>query len=276
MKEQQHPIDRLFAEKLKGAEQAPRPQAWAKLESQLGGQRRRRIGAWWFAAAASVAVVVLAGWWAFRDNTPATQLAEQTIKTGALKPQKSPTTQDFAQVDKVDDTLVKIAQKAEKTDPATQQSSRVGTKPPQNSAPQVHQPVLEKSLAPQLAQQPTLDNKLPTPPTTKIDEGKTLDKPQVQTLPVVAAAEAKPSTPLPLEGNTTIVMNMNESLVKNAFKETITDTAKAKKASKLVRLFKQLKNAKDGEKVDWKEVGFDPTKLLARADEKWDSEPRRK
>lgn len=276
MKEQQHPIDRLFAEKLKGAEQAPRPQAWAKLESQLGGQRRKRIGTWWFAAAASVAVVVLAGWWAFRDNTPAAQLAGQTIKNGALKPPKSPTTQDFAQLNKVNGTSTKVAQKAVKTDLATPQSIRVGTKPPQNPTPQVHQPVLEKSLAPQLAQQPTLDNKLPTPPTTKIDEEKTSDKPQVQTLPVVAAAETKPTTALPLEGNTTIVMNMNESLVRNAFKETITDTAKAKKASKLVRLFKQLKNAKDGEKVDWKEVGFDPTKLLARADEKWDSEPRRK
>jgi len=33
----------------------------------------------------------------------------------------------------------------------------------------------------------------------------------------------------------------------------------------MAKVWKQLKNAKNGEKVDWDEVGFNPNKLLAKA-----------
>ena len=41
-----------------------------------------------------------------------------------------------------------------------------------------------------------------------------------------------------------------------------------KKEKYLSKLFKQLKNAKNGDRVDWREVGFKPAKILARAENK--------
>ena len=40
------------------------------------------------------------------------------------------------------------------------------------------------------------------------------------------------------------------------------------KSSKLLRVLRQLKNAKEGEAVDWDVVGFNPKKLMARADQR--------
>ncbi len=40
------------------------------------------------------------------------------------------------------------------------------------------------------------------------------------------------------------------------------------KSGKLLKLFKQLKNVKDGEPVDWNEVGFSPKGVLARVEGK--------
>jgi hypothetical protein len=41
------------------------------------------------------------------------------------------------------------------------------------------------------------------------------------------------------------------------------------KVSKFSRVFRQLKNARAGERVDWEEVGFNPRDLFAKADDRF-------
>jgi hypothetical protein len=45
-------------------------------------------------------------------------------------------------------------------------------------------------------------------------------------------------------------------------------TTADKKDKYINRLFKQLKNAKNGDRVDWDQIGFKPAKILARAESK--------
>jgi hypothetical protein len=40
------------------------------------------------------------------------------------------------------------------------------------------------------------------------------------------------------------------------------------RGSRFSRVFRQLKNARAGEKVDWDEVGFNPKDLVARVDDR--------
>jgi hypothetical protein len=44
------------------------------------------------------------------------------------------------------------------------------------------------------------------------------------------------------------------------------DSLMQPKTSRFTRVFRQLKNARAGEKVNWDEVGFNPKAVLARLD----------
>lgn len=270
---EKHQIDKLFANQLRDVEKTPRPEAWERLHGRLESQRRRRIGLWWYAAAASVLVATLAGWWMLKPIA-----LEPTIAQHTGMPTKSATKQEKMKPNALDNQ-----QTAQNSVAATNTVSIVhakaghinkieqkATKPRQiEMLPTVLEPKSEQQIAqtnvPKNTESPvvnqTIDEKIKTALTEQ---------------PIVAKVEPKLASQT-LEGNTTIVMNMNESKLPmmEELQPTI-ESDKTKKTSRVARIFKQLKNAKDGEKVDWKEVGFNPNRLLARADEKWEDAPRRK
>jgi hypothetical protein len=65
----------------------------------------------------------------------------------------------------------------------------------------------------------------------------------------------------------TIVLNLVDS--KEEVAQVIqTEEPSNKRQSKFSKIWQQLKRAKNGENVNWNEVGFKPQKLIARADAK--------
>lgn len=282
MKEQQHPIDKLFADKLAAAQQTPRKEAWAKLEGRLAQQQRQRAGAWWYAAAASVAVVALAGWWLVQGPLDSSrQLATRQVEKLPAKTSKFATggekTPSETNTIATNQTPVEAQNKSIE---AAAPSGKSGNRTPQVGEWQPSIAPTRDLQVPQVAaqQRPSVDDHTtPTANPTVVPSVEPTKPISISNTPTVAYQQTQPVAPVLKENNTTIVMNLNES--QSSLLDTplsTTETTKTKKSSKLVRLFKQIRNAKDGEKVDWKEVGFDPTKILARADEKWDNEPKQK
>jgi hypothetical protein len=65
----------------------------------------------------------------------------------------------------------------------------------------------------------------------------------------------------------TIVLNMVE-IKPEVVAQTDLNDSNIKKETRLSKIWQQLKRAKNGENVNWSEVGIKPQKMLARADAK--------
>ena len=64
----------------------------------------------------------------------------------------------------------------------------------------------------------------------------------------------------------TIVLNIVEP--KEVITQATLNDVNTKKETRLSKIWQQLKRAKNGENVNWNEVGIKPQKMLARADAK--------
>ena len=98
-----------------------------------------------------------------------------------------------------------------------------------------------------------------------------------QNNPIIALETIKPKTPT--EENTIVLVLENtkpkkeeETIVLNFVDTKVEAVAQniesEKKQSRVGKIWEQLKRAKNGENVNWSEVGVKPQKVLARADAK--------
>ena len=237
-------IDKIFSKGLQTYERQPRPEAWGKLEARLQKPKSKVLPIWWkYASAASVALLLgVGGFW---FSNPKTNSVEQIAITKKpiiekkqaqiIKPEVTPQIAE-AEVEKnvPQKTKFKITEKVQII------------AEPKQFAQLPQQQIIKVEEIKQIAKTPTIESK-------KIEEQNTI---------VLVLENTKPKIE-----EETIVLNMVETKIE-AVAQTEANDGMTKKETRISKIWQQLKRAKNGENVNWSEVGIKPQKMLARADAK--------
>jgi hypothetical protein len=237
------PIDSLFADKLQQAEIAPRTEAWAKLQGKMAKKEKKIVWLPFVSWSAAASVVLLAGlgiWFMNSSDKPAgTELAN--VKTPTQKTVLVPQSEV-----QVADYKVVVSKK---------------TKQIENKL-QTHQlPIVVQQVEIVVVK----NEKTAIEPINK--KAAVIEpEPKLETIAAVEPVQSQQKTVrLELSEPTIELLAANEAMQS----ELVNNTPKEKRINKI---FRQLKNLKNGDDVNWKEVGVTSPKLLARLNRNQESE----
>jgi len=270
-----HPVDDLFKRKLEGLERTPSENAWLKIQEKQPAKSRPVVWGWY--AAAGVAAAVMGGylvWQSQQGVLPGSIQAQQSVavsqpapKDSAVSPVENSNTpvEQLAAAEKKDNAQVNTTGKHLKR--AYKPSGHAGTQAQIAEAREGNTPNGKRRLSETTDIQPepvsnapvmALNEKTSVPMNTIQPEPlKNPVAQDIKTLPDEPAV-SRVNKPEP-EPTRTIV----------AVVETGTSEMEEKpRNTRFARVFRQLKNARAGEKVDWDEVGFNPKNLVARVDDR--------
>ena len=234
-------IDKIFSDGLHTYERQPRPQAWEKLEARLQKPKSKVLPIWWkYASAASVALLLGVG--GYLVNNQKTDPIEQVAVNEKIVTEKK---------------QVQVIEKE-----ATPQVAEVESNLPQKAilrSIQKHEIIENKQFA-----------QLPPQQIIKVEEIKQImktstyesNKIEEQNTIVLVLENTKPKVEEEI-----IVLNIVE-IKPEVVAQTDLNEGNAKKETRISKIWQQLKRAKNGENVNWSEVGIKPQKMLARADAK--------
>ena len=251
-------IDDLFARKLSNLERKPSPDLWQRIEQ---GQKKepRRLGGWYWYAAASVMILLMAGYLVWQNQSQTVEPQGQMAQTEQMaKPKEEKLDSPNLKLDKTKalaSTQKKALASTQKTELAEGASQRQSEKRETFA-------MVAKANAPkkkEVEQTPILEDVR----ITKIE--KTVTDPKQ----LMAESEVgKSMQPVQVGIPGTVLTDLLPNRVIVAHVETEDLTNEDQKPSKFLRVMRQLKNAKQGDEVEWDELGFNPKRILARADER--------
>lgn len=237
-------IDKIFSEGLYKYERQPRQQAWEKLEARLQKPKSKVLPIWWkYASAASVALLLgIGGYWF--SNQKSNSMEEVAVN-------QKPT------INQLSETL-ELTSKTPDYNNNSQNNSNYNFKKRCNLRPEIipddeRKVVEDKIEYPSEKQEIKQIAKMPIIESKKMEEQNTI---------VLVLENTKPKVE-----EETIVLNMVETKPEVVAQSDLNDGA-IKKETRLSKIWQQLKRAKNGENVNWSEVGIKPQKMLARADAK--------
>ena len=233
-------IDKIFLEGLHTYERQPRPQAWEKLEARLQKPQNKVLPIWWkYASAASVALFLgVSSYWFSSQKTNFEKEITVVKKPVIVEKQHLPILEKTApQIVTVEKNIepnknLKLNDKVEKI--RNVQFAQLSSK----------KTIKVKEIK-QVAKMITVESK-------KIEELNTI---------VLVLENTKP-----MAKEEIIVLNMIDT--KEVIASVTLNDVNVKKETRLSKIWQQLKRAKNGENVNWNEVGIKPQKMLARADAK--------
>lgn len=241
-------IDKVFNESLKNYERQPRTEAWKKLQARLEKKDSKVLPLWWrYASAASVALLLgVGGYWFTNKNTDPTEQVAISKKPAIEKNKPSINLKDDA---------IELSDNSSEKNNRLQKESKSNFKKRCNLHSEIiigEEPkiVEEKIEYPSDEKVITQIAKVPTTESKKTEEENTI---------ILVLENAKPK-----REEETIILNFVDTKT-----ETVAQNIEPeKKQSRVGKIWEQLKRAKNGENVNWGEVGIKPQKVLARADAK--------
>jgi hypothetical protein len=238
-----NPIDKLFAEKLQQVEKTPRADVWSKIQAR---QQEKKSGAfWWTTIAASVLVLLLSGGLSWRYL--------YSVEEGGNVPREMAT--QF--------TGPKVVQPLAATDMMAKQPEKKGTIVKEKVA--VKPKIKFKARTKQVPQPELITANPETSPTViqpSISSEETSVAETKPTVLVMTIAEPSGSMEnIPPKSNATPRLNRSEINV--TAEKGAPVAVESKKKTRAGKIFQQLKHIKNGEKVEWKEIGIHPENLLA-------------
>lgn len=250
-------IDKLFNERLQNYERKPRPEAWDKLQARLQQNETPIVPLWWKVARAASVVFLLgtAGYLVWETTTnPEVEGSSVTVVNSHPKAKEDKPTQPnkstvLEKATKVENSVEEsVAQTKPLLNNRTKQNAH------NNTIKEHFDKLIEVTKNPQ---EPVLAQK---------ETPQSLPKATNNTIVLVVEASSEQVAPKVTE---TIVLSMVEAPVNTGTERPgWVEEASNRKTSKLGKLWNQLKRAKNGEGVDWNELGVKPQKVLARADAK--------
>ncbi|MDZ7900778.1 MAG: hypothetical protein U5N85_22475 [Arcicella sp.] len=243
-------IDKIFNKSLQNYERQPRTEAWEKLQARLEKKDSRVLPLWWkYASAASIALLLgVGGYWFANKNTDSTEQVAISKKPVLKKINEVEKTKEVAKIriETVVDTIsceIDIPITMPDESEIVNSVAGVPTSPPPSKQIQD----LENQNNPVISLETI---KIKTPEIKKQTEENTI---------VLVIENTKPKVE-----EETIVLNFVETKP-----EVVAQNIEPeKKQSRVGKIWEQLKRAKNGENVNWNEVGVKPQKVLARADAK--------
>lgn len=249
MKISKDKTDKLFSDKLEGYSKTPREQAWLKLEAKLQNKQNKVVPIWQrLVFAASITLLVFAGILAYIYQ-PANTLNVDQVADNQISKKLIPRL-----------TLKSID--AEVTVLAGSNSQEKAIKNAFNRSRQnagIFQTATERSI-------PVKENSEEQTSNFETSQAKEIENENVAQL-----LDSQPVENKGFEGKThpsedlTVVVTLANFEPPN--KSVPYENQEIEKKTKFVsRLFKQLINAKNGDKVEWNEIGLKPAKILARAE----------
>jgi hypothetical protein len=238
-------IDDIFARKLRNTELEPRAEAWAKLQQRMAHKKNNRVVLWWqrgaWLAAASVILLSGALWWNHTPEPNKSQMASVRIPT-----QKTTTEIQVAAIEKTTTKTIVLK--------------------PKNKYIKVNKNIEtfdDQIIIAKKETKTTPEKEIEISKTTNETPQNTLAENTIKTIDTAPTAERKVLMTLPEIAETIITEHsINDKLPTNEL------PASNKKNSRFAKVFRQLKNLKEGEKVDWNEVGFDPNNVLSKVGKK--------
>jgi hypothetical protein len=245
-------IDKIFSKGLHTYERQPRPEAWGKLEARLQKPKSKVLPIWWkYASAASVALLLgIGGYW----------FSNQKINS-----EEQVTVNKKPVIEKIISTENPIELSGKLSDNSRHPNIRYGQDASNwtaqkkcNLRPEIivdkeRKFVEEKIEYPSENQEIKQIAKIPTIESKENEEQNTI---------VLVLENTKPKVE-----EETIVLNMVETKPE-VVAQTDSNDGITKKETRISKIWQQLKRAKNGENVNWSEVGIKPQKMLARADAK--------
>jgi len=243
-------IDDLFAHKLSNLERTPSPDLWQRIEQ---GQKKEshRLGGWYWYAAASVAILLLAGYMMWQSGGqkigPQGQMArtEQVIKPKEGKP---------------DSPALEMNEKEALVSTGKTESSESSDQ--HKLVQKATFTAVEKAVGliqPDSRRTPILED-------IKIAQ---VEKPKTNPEQLIAKTnEVEPLQPVEGQAPGTVLTALPQKRIVVAHVEMENLDKENPAPSKFIRVMRQLKNAKQGDEVEWDELGFNPKRILARADER--------
>ena len=238
-----HPVDDLFKTKLSNLEKKPSSDAWNRIR-QGQDESQRKLPIWIWYVAAGLAMALLAGysvWFTERGNLVPEIASVETPKSSVVQPQRANP----------------VEGKLQKKTPL----------------------IADKSPEPNLSG--VSSDRTPTVSKVNVENDERILKRQVEEAPMVSAenpsiAVAQVDIPDPVLSQETMkeIQPFVKSETENSSRTIVVkvtdeyDSLEQPRPSRFTRVFRQLKNARAGERVDWDEVGFNPRSVLARVDSK--------
>ena len=250
-----HPVDDLFARKLGEWEPKPSSAAWERIQATQK-KKERRLGGWYWYAAAGVVVVLLAGYavWQAQPEPSGREMAgtqvPQTVSPAQVpsrpeSPEERSEVPTYSELSAEPGVRYKIQEQVAKVEPKPKVA------PPAVVEATSPEPAMEKAP---VEADPQAALALTESTTVRPDGTPTERQESTSVYPPKPAAEPAPSR--------TIIARV----------EVPDSEDESQKSSRFAKVLRQLKNIKEGEEVDWKEMGINPKKMIARADARLKSE----
>ena len=239
-----HPVDDLFKRRLSEVEKTPSSAAWQKIQANT--KQERKIGGWVWYAAASVLLAIVAGYVVWNHEGSGIE----TIGNGrkVAKVENKQTTSPLTPLEKHSSDLEilepNVVEEAEEIAFSKEKSS---TKQKEEDKTAI---AVNENLETLEINKP-VENPLPV---------------QQESIAAIKPVEMKSTADIqPVEKIDTALPEPSRTILVSVGAD---DLDEDKPKSKFSKVFRQLKNARAGERVDWEEVGFNPKILVAKVDDR--------
>lgn len=250
---QKHPIDDLFGRKLQHASLKPSADAWNRLQERQGTQKRP-FAVWWYSSVAACLLLLgLAAWFGYQTSIDLPQTPALAKVQRKLAPQikyNVPAEKTDRAVERVsvEPNVIALDRKKDKTHTTV-------------TTPSESVPVMKESIEIAKAE----------PEIPKKAEGIANKESELIAKGNLASDKDISPTRPSAEERTLIVQLApphevsTQPISKAESQSDITDQGPKKKRTKVGRILKQLNKLREGEPIDWHEVGVQPGNILAKA-----------
>lgn len=263
-----HPVDKLFADKLKDFEMKPSDKAWERLHGNSGKNGEVKIFLYWGAAA--VVLFTLGGYlWLQQNSLYTTPAIVENIQAEVPADHISQIPfegdkKNIVSESEIDAAKV-VAEENFSVNEGTQLSKLDGDK----------LPVIEKGIALSVTKLSNSNSSGILVDQKSIQES-THQQLTLKTHDENAVHEVAANREAVVESTNFETGEVEEKIAPRIIVATVLDNPSPptdseevhtrKKNKRIKQIFTQLKKAKKGEEVDWDEVGFNPRSLLAKVD----------